>query len=446
MCLKLGARRSFQRRVSTAMPTISDVQEQLGTTHDHDLRFLSDPLPTATRSPNHLRHSTGGPRNACVARCQLVFYHTKIEMPFPRPARELQNFGLPFFDSIDQPVRRWPDAGGEFGPVPPCDSAATLVETTGRWAMMVGLSARSAPALDRETGVVFCNSRDGPFGRGDDVGSEPSLGRGFGPGSGGVILRGHLVERLGSPRYAEREEAGGATRRLGRHAVAALRAARDDRDPEIRTRTGALLNKIRRAALDPAHPGHARLPGPAASRGGQGGEGVSTGIKLGLVPENSPTWPNRRISLHEAAPLPILEGNGPAVRGGPSSSCNFGMHGFPTTVGEPIFPLLDGGPRPAPTSDQSGPFRVSLLSLHYQRDMVAFSRAGVVTPHPSAPCRFPRRLRGGAISQSRGSDGRRAVLRADPGPCRASALDQPEWTSKDLGGGRRPRPVASARA
>jgi hypothetical protein len=58
---------------------------------------------------------------------------------------------------------------------------------------------------------------------------------------------------------------------------------------------------------------------------------------------------------------------------------NFGMHAFPTTNREPVFPLLDGGPRPtAPTSD-SGPFRVSLLSLHYQRD-VAFSRTGVVAP------------------------------------------------------------------
>ena len=74
---------------------------------------------------------------------------------------------------------------------------------------------------------------------------------------------------------------------------------------------------------------------------------------------------------------------------------NFGMHGFPSTNREPVFPLLDGGPRlGAPTSD-SGPFRVSLLSLHYQRD-VAFSRTGVVMPHRLVVPPLPPPIPGGA--------------------------------------------------
>src|SRR5580704_15086177 len=95
-----------------------------------------------------------------------------------------------------------------------------------------------------------------------------------------------LVERLGSPRYAEREEAAGALERLGRQAVAALRAARDDRDPEIRTRTGALLNKIEGTLL--TQPTLVTLdfqdqPLPEVVKA----LSASTGIKLGLIPENS---------------------------------------------------------------------------------------------------------------------------------------------------------------
>jgi len=57
---------------------------------------------------------------------------------------------------------------------------------------------------------------------------------------------------------------------------------------------------------------------------------------------------------------------------------NVGNRGLPSSR-EPVFPLLDGGPRPAgPTSD-SGPFRISLVSLHYQRD-VAFGRAAAGFP------------------------------------------------------------------
>src|SRR4051794_36713915 len=53
-----------------------------------------------------------------------------------------------------------------------------------------------------------------------------------------------LVANLGSPRYAEREAATAALERMGRTALGPLRAARDSRDPEIRTRAAALVNTI----------------------------------------------------------------------------------------------------------------------------------------------------------------------------------------------------------
>src|SRR4051812_44376729 len=53
-----------------------------------------------------------------------------------------------------------------------------------------------------------------------------------------------LVAQLGSPRYADREAATAALERMGRTALAPLRAARDARDPEIRTRAAALVHTI----------------------------------------------------------------------------------------------------------------------------------------------------------------------------------------------------------
>ena len=58
------------------------------------------------------------------------------------------------------------------------------------------------------------------------------------------------------------------------------------------------------------------------------------------------------------------------------------MHGNISGNREPVFALLDGGPRGAGPTWDSGPFRVSLISLHYQRD-VAFN---------SVVAGFPRRV------------------------------------------------------
>jgi hypothetical protein len=194
-----------------------------------------------------------------------------------------------------------------------------------------------------------------------------------------------LVARLGSPRYADREAAAGDLERLGRHAIPALRSARDARDLEIRTRAQALVNKIEGALL--TQPTLIQLdfedrPLPEVLKT----VSEQAGIKLGLIPENSPSWPNRRITLHESTPLPFWKAMD-RICDAARLQYNVGMHGMATSR-EQVFPLFDGGPRvPGPTSD-SGPFRVCLLSLHYQRD-VAFNHAaamipqrGVVPPRP----------------------------------------------------------------
>jgi hypothetical protein len=187
-----------------------------------------------------------------------------------------------------------------------------------------------------------------------------------------------LVARLGASRYAEREEAAGLLERMGRPAIAALRAARNDSDAEIRTRAAALCNKIESALL--TQPTLVTLsfenqPLPEVVKT----LSAQTGIKLGLVPENLPAWPDRRVSIHEAEPLPFWRAMDRLCEAA-RLQLNVGTYHLPTANREPLFPLFEGGPRPAvPTSD-TGPFRVSLLSLHYQRD-VAFSRTGVMLPH-----------------------------------------------------------------
>jgi hypothetical protein len=187
-----------------------------------------------------------------------------------------------------------------------------------------------------------------------------------------------LVARLGSTRYAEREEAAGLLERMGRPAIPALRAARSSPDAEIRTRAATLCNRIESSLL--TQPtlvsldfDNQPLPDVVKRLSAQ------TGIKLGLVPENAPQWPERRISLHEAAALPFWRAMDRLCE---VAQLTFdGMsQGFPSTGREPLFPLLEGGARPVvPTSD-SGPFRASLLSVHYQRDL-AFSRNAAAPSH-----------------------------------------------------------------
>src|SRR5262245_44492999 len=98
-----------------------------------------------------------------------------------------------------------------------------------------------------------------------------------------------LVARLGSPRYREREEAASALERLGRPALAALRSVRESRDLEIRTRAAALFSRIEGALL--TQPTQVTLafedqPLPEVVKA----LSVQAGVKLGLIPEQSPIW------------------------------------------------------------------------------------------------------------------------------------------------------------
>jgi hypothetical protein len=197
-----------------------------------------------------------------------------------------------------------------------------------------------------------------------------------------------LVDRLGSPHFAEREEAAGALEQLGRLAIPALRAARAARDPEIRTRAATVSQRIEGALL--TQPSLVRLDfedQPLVEVVKSLGE--QTGMRLGLVPENAAQWQARRVTLHESTPVPFWKAMDRLCEVA-RLSYNLGMHGSPRSR-EPIFQLIDGGPRlVGPTSD-SGPFRVSLVGLHYQRDVTfspevaGFPRRNFVPPPPAPP-------------------------------------------------------------
>lgn len=90
---------------------------------------------------------------------------------------------------------------------------------------------------------------------------ETVLGVGLVVGSAG-LLRGSeprgtelasLVERLGSPKFSDREEASRAIREIGTDALDQLKQARESGDPEVRARSLRLVEAIEReAALEPS--------------------------------------------------------------------------------------------------------------------------------------------------------------------------------------------------
>lgn len=185
-----------------------------------------------------------------------------------------------------------------------------------------------------------------------------------------------LVNKLGAPRYAEREAASTALERLGQRALPALRAAANARDLEVRTRAGALVAKIEGSlltkptlvTLDFQDRTIADVAKTLSER---------AGIKLALFPENLPTWQSK-ITLREDSPVTFWQAIDRFCEVA-SLQYNEGA----TNGREPILPLFYGGGRPAgPISDQ-GPFRVRLVNLHYQRD-VMFQAGGRAVPPPVA--------------------------------------------------------------
>jgi hypothetical protein len=182
-----------------------------------------------------------------------------------------------------------------------------------------------------------------------------------------------LVARLGASRYAERQAAAVELERLGARALPALLSARAVKDPEIRSRASALIARIEGALL--TQPTLVTLDfdnRPLA-------EIVKTlgdrcGIKLLVYPDLAPGNSDHHVTLREPGPVPFWKAMDRLCDAGHLQYNLGGMHGNPLSR-ETVFPLFRGGARPTTPTMDTGPFRVSLVSLHYQRD-VTFTQVG----------------------------------------------------------------------
>ncbi len=175
-----------------------------------------------------------------------------------------------------------------------------------------------------------------------------------------------LVGQLGAGRYAEREAAGKALEQLGRPALTVLRAVRDAHDPEIRTRASHLIQKIEGSLL--TQPSRVRLDFDNAPLT-QVVRSLSqqTGFKVALYPENLAKWKYQRVTLRQADPVPFWKAIDQLCEAAQLQH-NPSIHGA-LSPREATFPLTDGAMRPIMPSSDDGPFRVSLLSLDYERHL-----------------------------------------------------------------------------
>jgi hypothetical protein len=175
-----------------------------------------------------------------------------------------------------------------------------------------------------------------------------------------------LVASLGAPRYAERQAATKALEKLGRQALPALRAARGERDPEVRSRVAALLTRIEGALL--TQPSTVRLDFQDAPLH-QVLKSFSdqSGIKLVLQNENGLQFRGRKVTVHESEPLPFWKALDHLC-----DAARLQYNNIPNGVSggkDPTFLLFDGPNRQAAPTFDTGPFRVSVIGLHYQRDI-----------------------------------------------------------------------------
>ena len=198
-----------------------------------------------------------------------------------------------------------------------------------------------------------------------------------------------IAAQLGSRHYAERESASKALEQLGRPALPALRAARESRDPEIRHRAFGLIQKIEESLLTQSSEvrlGFDNAPLVNVTRS----LSQQTGFKVAVFPENQPKWKLQRVTLRQPDPVPFWKAID-RLCDAAQLQYDLSMHGG---VGprEPIFRLTDGSMRTITPNSDHGPFRVSLLSVDYERH-VNYSTVGIgqgVRPQAGiAPARRP---------------------------------------------------------
>lgn len=184
-----------------------------------------------------------------------------------------------------------------------------------------------------------------------------------------------LIARLGAPKYADREAAAGELERLGRAALPALLARREHRDLEVRSRVNALVARIEGSLLLESTPVVLDYDDRPV------GEVVAAIAKRSDIPlalgPGAPT--SRRVTLRDTRPVPFWTA---VDRLAESADLGYALASAP--VADARERHLSLGPmiaRPPGMMSDHGPFRVNLMSLHYQRDLSFL-------PPPSTSPRF----------------------------------------------------------
>ncbi|MEO6808890.1 MAG: hypothetical protein ABI353_07235 [Isosphaeraceae bacterium] len=178
-------------------------------------------------------------------------------------------------------------------------------------------------------------------------------------GAGGEPDAQVLVQQLGSTRYAQREDAAKALEVQGRLALPSLRVARESRDPEVRTRAAALVERIESSLL--VRPTLVRLN----YRDRLLAEVVKdladqSQIPLSLFPENNPLWTSKRITLQESDPVPFWKALDLIGQQAQIQPMQVGGRGNALNL------VPGNGHLALPTSD-SGPFRTRLQGINHDR-------------------------------------------------------------------------------
>ena len=184
-----------------------------------------------------------------------------------------------------------------------------------------------------------------------------------------------LVAKLGSGRFAEREAAARGLERLGAEAIPPLRAARDARDPEVRTRAAILLDRIEKRLL--VRPTLVAIDADDRPLADVAREiGARTGMTPVLDADGN-VGVGRRVTIHRESPIPYWSaidlicaaGNLRATQG-------LGGQGGASIL---LYSPGENPAPPAPTSD-SGPFRVKLVKLDYHRERLLEAPPGMPGP------------------------------------------------------------------
>ncbi len=192
-----------------------------------------------------------------------------------------------------------------------------------------------------------------------------------------------LVSKLGAPRYADREAAASALEKLGRSAISALKASRNHRDSEIRSRAVALLIKIEGSLL--LQPTMIRLDFQDRPVSDILKEiNHTSGDLISILPDDRKAISTQRISLQSDKPLPFWTAVDRICDSG-GLQYSFAGRSNPN-LRETSLVVMPGQSRPPGLMSDYGPFRVNLSSLHYQRDLTF----GVIRASPGMPNGFGR--------------------------------------------------------